>query len=110
MENEYPKLVRDRIPEIIKSKTGKEPEQKILTDDQEYLDYLLKKMVEEATELQRSGEQNNLNEELADVMEVIAAIMELKKIDPLEIAKIKAEKLDKRGGFAKRILMLGKVT
>jgi predicted house-cleaning noncanonical NTP pyrophosphatase (MazG superfamily) len=109
MENEYPKLVRDRIPEIIKIRTGTEPEQRILNDNEEFLDYLLKKVVEEATELQHSGEQNNLEEELADLLELIDTILLLKKKTMEEVTAIQKEKREKRGGFGKRILMLKKV-
>lgn len=109
IENEYPKLVRDRIPEIIKSRTGIVPDQKILTDDQEYLDALLKKVVEESTELQHSGEHDNLEEELADVLELIDAILALKHKTLDEVRHIQKEKRTKNGGFEKRILMLRKV-
>ena len=60
IENEYPKLVRDKIPAIIKDRVGVDVDRRIAKDDQEFLDYLLKKMVEEATELQHSGEHDNL--------------------------------------------------
>jgi predicted house-cleaning noncanonical NTP pyrophosphatase (MazG superfamily) len=109
IENEYPKLVRDRIPEIIETKTGTRPEQRILSDDQEFLEYLLKKMVEESTELQHSGEHNNLEEELADIFELIDTILRFKGKTPEDIIKIQTEKREKRGGFKKRILMLKKV-
>jgi len=42
-ENEYPKLVRDRIPEIIKERTGKETKMRIM-EDEEYLEFLLIKV------------------------------------------------------------------
>jgi predicted house-cleaning noncanonical NTP pyrophosphatase (MazG superfamily) len=52
IENEYPKLVRD----IIKARTGVSPEHRIASDDAEFESFLLKKVVEEATELQHSSE------------------------------------------------------
>jgi predicted house-cleaning noncanonical NTP pyrophosphatase (MazG superfamily) len=48
MENEYPKLVRDKIPEIIKINEGISVPTRILTDDTVYLEYLLRKIKEEA--------------------------------------------------------------
>ena len=108
MDNEYPKLVRDRIPEIIKEKLGVDIEQRTLSDDKEYLDFLLKKIVEEAMELQKSGETGNLEEELADVFEVIYAILALQGKSIEDIVAIQREKREKRGGFEKRILMLKK--
>ena len=69
MESEYPKLVRDNIPEIIKKREGFEPSYRILKDDTEFLNALLKKATEEATELQHSLEKNNTEEEIADAEE-----------------------------------------
>ncbi len=108
IENEYPKLVRDNIPDIIKLRTGEEPATRVLSDDAEYLEFLFKKVVEEATELQHSGEHNNLEEELADVLELVDAIMALKGLRREDIAKIQNEKRGKNGAFIKRILMLSK--
>lgn len=108
IENEYPKLVRDNIPDIIKLRTGEEPATRVLSDDGEYLEFLLKKAVEEATELCHSPEHGNLEEELADVFELLDAIMALRGLSREDIVKIQNEKRSKNGGFAKRILMLSK--
>ncbi|MFA5994659.1 MAG: nucleoside triphosphate pyrophosphohydrolase [Parcubacteria group bacterium] len=107
-ENEYPKLDRDRVPEIIKEKTGKEAKTRILTDDVEYLEFLLKKMEEEAYELAHAEGRYHLAEEMADVLEVMDALLEINGLSWEEIKKIKQEKAKKRGGFKKRILMLEK--
>ena len=109
MENEYPKLVRDKIPEIIKEKTGIDIEQKIIADNDEYLDALLAKMVEEAEELKHSKENNNLEEELADIFELIYAILAVRGKTIEDIIAIQKEKREKNGAFEKRILMLKKV-
>jgi hypothetical protein len=45
-ENEYPKLVRDNIPEIVEKLKGKKVKTRILEDDKEYLRYLLHKVEE----------------------------------------------------------------
>lgn len=110
VENEYPKLVRDRIPEIIKKSTGVEPEYKILDDDSAFLDALLKKIIEESVELRQSLENGNLEEELADIFEIIDAILALRHGSVNHIVAIQKEKHEKRGGFDKRILMLKKAT
>jgi len=107
-ENQYPKLVRDNIPQIIKDKTGTEPEVKILENDEEFLKYLLKKLVEEAKELEQSTEVGNTEEELADVLEIIETILKLKNWTMADIAKIQTEKRTNNGGFEKKILMLKK--
>lgn len=107
-ENEYPKLVRDRIPEIVFEKTGKKIKQRILKNNSEYLKYLLKKVVEEAKELEYSLKQGNTKEEIADILEIIEAVLKLKGWKMDEIVKVKKEKCEKNGGFKKRILMLRK--
>lgn len=105
-KDQYPKLVRDKIPEIIKENAGVFPEQKTLSKDEEFVDYLLKKLVEEATEVYHSADQDNLEEELADVYEIIDTLLALRKTTRGEIDAIQKEKRAKRGGFEKRILML----
>lgn len=108
IENEYPKLVRDNIPNIIKSKTGALPAMEILSDDNEFLKYLLKKMVEESTELRHSLEHGNMQEELADVCELTETLLRLKGWTREDVALIQKEKREKNGGFSERILMLKK--
>ena len=88
------KLVRDRIPEIIRS-SGREPEVERLTG--EWLALALKdKLVEEACELRQSGD---VYEELADVLEVVDAIVQYYGVDREKLEKIKADKLERAGGF-----------
>ena len=70
---EYNKLVRDRIPEIMINK-GCKPVTRILNDE-DYLNELNKKILEEVNEYLESGEV----EELADVCEVLYAILNLYK-------------------------------
>jgi predicted house-cleaning noncanonical NTP pyrophosphatase (MazG superfamily) len=106
-ENEYPKLVRDKIPEIVKAHEGIDAPTKIL-DDEEYLAYLLKKVVEEATELSETETDDHLQEEIADVYEIIDSILKLKHMNRDDVLKVQDEKRAKRGGFEQRILMLGK--
>ncbi|KKP67376.1 MAG: Phosphoribosyl-ATP pyrophosphohydrolase [Candidatus Moranbacteria bacterium GW2011_GWE1_35_17] len=108
-ENEYPKLVRDNIPEVVGKLTGKEVKTRILEDDAEYSKFLLKKIEEEAHELANAESKEHIAEEVADVMELIEAILEFNELDWETIEKIKKEKAEKRRGFKKRILMLEKV-
>jgi len=63
------KLVRDKIPEIIKSE--KRNCEYYIASDFEYSVELFKKIVEEAIEVQESKSKDDLLEELADVIEVI---------------------------------------
>ena len=70
----YNKLVRNRIPEIIKN-DGKTPKTRILNGE-EYRFELLKKIVEEAQEVAAAPDKNELAKELGDVLEVVDAIIE----------------------------------
>ena len=103
--SEYPKLVRDRIPEIIKEKTGTEPVYEMLESDSEFLGALLKKATEEAAELRAASNDKNMEEEIADLFEVLDAILALKGRLAEDIRLIQQKKREQRGGFEKRILM-----
>jgi predicted house-cleaning noncanonical NTP pyrophosphatase (MazG superfamily) len=102
----YPKLVRDRIPEIIKEKEGKDVPVRIL-EDAEYMDWLMTKLGEEAAELKEAAGSEKWLEEMADVFEVIYAILKAKGSDIEKVVAVQKEKREKRGGFEKKILMLG---
>jgi len=70
----YNKLIRDKIPQIIKQ-TGKNCTIAILSDE-EYIKKLNEKLLEEVKEYLESGSV----EELADISDVIHAILEYKRI------------------------------
>lgn len=95
----YEKLVRDRIPEIL-DKKGVPYEQRI-ADDAEYRTELIKKLVEEAAEFAEVGAV----EELADVLEVIAALKTLPEYTDVEA--VQKQKAEERGGFWKRFILKG---
>lgn len=96
---EYNKLVRDRIPQIIDS-NGETPMFRYLLPE-EYKKELDKKLQEEVAEYL---EDDNI-EELADIVEVIEAILKYKKISLEDFRQIKREKKDRRGGFDKKIFL-----
>lgn len=108
-ENEYPKLVRDNIPNLVHQRTGKKVKMRIMEDDKEYLQFLLKKIEEEANELANAQDKEHIVEETADVLELIDAILELNGLDIETVRKIQKEKAGKNGAFKKRILMLESV-
>lgn len=108
-ENEYPKLVRDKIPEIVEKITSTKVQMRILEDDEEYLQYLLKKIEEEAHELAHAKNDGHIIEEIADVMELIDTILDFKALDINMVRNAQKDKAKKRGGFKKRVLMLEKV-
>ena len=97
----YKKLVRDKIPEIIKQ-NGDSPITRIL-DNEEYTKELNKKLLEECNEYLASEDV----EEIADILEVIRAIIKAKGHTPEEIEEIRKQKAQKRGGFDKQIYLEG---
>lgn len=95
----YNKLVRDRIPEIIEA-DGKTYVTEILPDEQ-YLEMLDTKLNEELAEYQESKSL----EELADLLEVIRAVVNARGWTLEELEQVRADKAAKRGGFEKKILL-----
>lgn len=95
----YNKLVRDNIPEIISSE-GRNCTTAILSD-KDYLRFLDAKLDEELAEYHK----DQSIEELADLMEVIRAVVVARGYSLEELERIRAEKAEKRGGFKNRILL-----
>ena len=95
----YNKLVRDRIPEIIEA-SGKRCVCATLSDE-EYLARLDEKLNEELAEFQESKSM----EELADLLEVIRAVAAARGSSVEEVEAIRRDKVAKRGGFEKKILL-----
>jgi len=95
----YNKLVRDKIPEIIKGK-GAVPITHIASD-KEYQQKLKAKLQEEVDEFLKDSNK----EELADILEVVYALCDLYKIDKDELEKLRKEKAKKRGAFKNKIIL-----
>ena len=99
MTKTYYKLVRDRIPEIIASQ-GKTCHTRTL-DDHAYQMMLEEKLQEELNEYLES---KNL-EELADLLEVLNAVVYAKGYSWEQLEALRLEKHKQRGGFEKRLLL-----
>ena len=95
----YNKLVRDKIEEIMIA-NGAKPITRILSDE-EYLKELDKKLLEEVKEYLESGEI----EELADIEEVILAILNAKGQTKENLEEIRKKKVLKRGAFNKKLFL-----
>lgn len=95
----YNKLVRDKIPEIIES-SGKTCSVETLTDEK-YIAMLDAKLNEELAEYQESKSL----EELADLLEVMGAVVKARGYTWEELTKVRKKKLGERGGFEKKILL-----
>jgi predicted house-cleaning noncanonical NTP pyrophosphatase (MazG superfamily) len=86
---EFSKLVRDRIPQIIRA-DGAEPAT-CTAGPEEY----------------RSRLRDKLGEEVADVLEVVRALAADLGVDVDQLEKIRQTKASERGGFADRIVWRG---
>ena len=95
----YNKLVRDRIPEIIE-KNGKRCICETLLQDQ-FIAMLDAKLDEELAEYQQSKSL----EELADLLEVMGAVIRARGYTWDQLTDIRKKKKEERGGFEKRILL-----
>ena len=95
----YNKLVRDKIPEHIKKRGGKPTAH--IADKSEYWKKLKEKLFEEVEEFK----SNENIEELADILEVLDAIIDYKGFNKKEISSIKKDKAKERGKFKKRIIL-----
>ncbi len=95
----YNKLVRDKIPDIIKEKG----EECVIREasEEEFPRKLLEKLVEEAKEF---SDKSSI-EEMADIIEVLEEICRLNGWDRETLNKIQSEKRERRGGFSKRIIL-----
>ena len=72
------KLVRDNIPDIIKQ-NNQVPSTKILSDE-DYLNYLKLKLVKETNEINNTTPKEELTSELANVLEVLEALMNVSDV------------------------------
>lgn len=95
----YNKLVRDKIPEIIK-KEGSVPVTHTASDD-EYWKKLKEKLQEEVDEF---IEHDN-EEELVDILEVIYTLCDYKKFDKKQLEELRKNKAEERGGFKDKIIL-----
>lgn len=95
----YNKLVRDNIPDIIKADGGKCKTRVAKKDEFEFL--LNSKLSEEVHEFF----QNPCAEEIADILEVIEALLKLYKIGIDDIKTVKGKKKNEHGGFHQMIVL-----
>lgn len=96
---QYHKLIRDRIPEIIEA-DGKTCICETLSDEN-YLHLLDEKLNEELAEYQESKSL----EELADLLEVIQAVVKARGWTLEELEQVRLDKAAERGGFEKKLLL-----
>ena len=93
----FDKLVRDAVPEMLKSQ-GVDPCFRVLSHD-EFLDRLKDKLQEESEEVREAHHSDEMIEELADVLEVIHSLAAAHGIQWQSIEQKRTSKRTERGGF-----------
>jgi predicted house-cleaning noncanonical NTP pyrophosphatase (MazG superfamily) len=104
LRRKFAKLVRDKIPVRIQ-KQG----EKVLTinlPEGELLDVLKAKIVEEAMEVLSASSTETLQEEMADVLEVLIALCRLGGGSLRNLERLAARKRRKVGGFGKGLMLV----
>lgn len=99
MAQQYDKLVRDKIPEIIRE-ADKEPTVHVVEGD-EYAKRLAEKLDEEVTEYLETREVG----ELVDILEVVHAIRKDRGVSIEELEQKRAQKAETRGRFDEGIIL-----
>jgi len=100
---EFNKVVRDKIPEIIRQ-GGEQVEILHLAGDA-LVRALQKKLVEEAFEAMDAQSGEELVGELADVQEVIRAICQKLNVSNADLEQLRQDKSLKRGAFDKGLML-----
>ncbi|MGW2077122.1 pyrophosphohydrolase domain-containing protein [Streptomyces sp. NPDC001939] len=103
-KGQHSKLVRDRIPQIIRE-DGAEPVTYV-AGPEEYRNRLRDKLGEEVAEF-LEADDSKAPEELADVLEVVHALAADLGVDAGQLERIREVKASERGGFAERIVWTG---
>jgi predicted house-cleaning noncanonical NTP pyrophosphatase (MazG superfamily) len=103
MRVRYDKLIRDRIPEAM-DRDGVRFEVGVL-NGRAYRDALLAKVVEEAEELREAAAREDVVKELADVLEVLEALMQADGTDVEQVRAVQAARRRDRGGFERRLVL-----
>ena len=95
----YNKLVRDGIPAIIEA-GNKKYIMNVLESDQHEVE-IKRKLDEELKEYQEASSDEEAVEELADLLELIYAVLPLHNSSIEDLEKVRLAKREKRGGFDK---------
>ncbi|MDI3536179.1 MAG: hypothetical protein PWP30_661 [Eubacteriaceae bacterium] len=100
MKVEYNKLVRDKIPQIIKD-SGRTCEYKVLGDS-EIKDALKEKLIEKAQIFSNKPSED----ELSDIYELLNAIVETYDYEPLHIDYLKLQNKEHKGTYSNRVYLI----
>ena len=95
------KLIRDRLPAIMRAQGLQVFDRRL--NAAEFIAALKDKLVEEAQEVGAATSLADLIDELADVMEVIAALADASGVPLQAVEERRQAKRAERGGFAERV-------
>lgn len=95
------KLIRDRLPAIMRAQGLQVFDRRL--NDAEFIAALKDKLVEEAQEVGAATGRADLIDELADVMEVVAALADASGVPLQAVEERRQAKRAERGGFAERV-------
>lgn len=96
----YNKLVRDKIPDIIKEE-GRNVKTKVLNEN-EYIEELNKKLQEEVSEYLKD---NNV-EELVDIVQFIYSLLDVRKFSMEKFENMRQQKNINNGAFKERLFLI----
>src|SRR3989344_6306364 len=100
----YKKLVRDKIPSIIK---GRSSSYSVRTLSPKAFEHeLVKKVGEEASGMLAAHTRRELVSELADIIDVLEEIKRVKKIPDRQISTARQANFKRKGGFRKRLFLV----
>jgi predicted house-cleaning noncanonical NTP pyrophosphatase (MazG superfamily) len=104
VRSRFAKLVRDKIP--VRIQTQGEKVVAISLPEGELLDVLKAKVVEEAMEVLSASSVESLQEEMADVLEVLIALCRMGGSSLKKLERLAAKKRRKVGGFGKGLMLV----
>lgn len=96
MRKEYHKLVRDKIPEIIRIQ--RKTAMVSTLSDTDYRIQLHHKLQEEVDEYL----EHPCAEEICDILEVLYAMADTIGLSPMQLDALRRQKAEERGGFSHR--------
>lgn len=97
----YNKLVRDGIKEKIEKK-GETCSVRVLSDDSEFEQELLKKVAEEASALSRTRSREEFLDEYADLMVVLDSLTKLMEFSVADVELAIKENVARKGLYTER--------
>jgi predicted house-cleaning noncanonical NTP pyrophosphatase (MazG superfamily) len=104
VRRKFAKLVRDKIP--VRIQTQGEKVFAVNLPEAELLDVLKAKVVEEAMEVLSAHSADSLQEEMADVLEVLIALCRVGGSSLRKLEKLAAKKRRRVGGFGKGLMLV----